>query len=210
MQTNREYRWATYYGEGYTWKPISVANNLLREAERLFGPMQSEFRYIGVEYGDVDCPKTWYPQNTSVSILIMKQLSESPSWFNMVYQVSHEVIHVLCSRGGRQATHLEEGLATWFSVYGCLSVLGDVQNQIYTAIHHPHSLNAKYREAYSDYLLLINLVPDAIKMLRQHKPILSDLTIEEAGKILPEVDEYMVEKLFRLEGQSIPSSDQLT
>lgn len=201
MIGEREYRWSTCIAHGYSWTPTTVASKLLYEAEILFGPMQTKFRYVGVDYSDINRPQTWYPGSSNVCILITKHLLDRPNWFNMIYQVSHEIIHVLCSQPKviKGANYLEEGLATWFSIHGCESIIGFGLNEYYSDLFLSYTkLNNKYYKAYCLYVSLISIEPNAINILRQYKPILSELETNDFSTMLKNVDIELVSQLLEI------------
>ena len=100
-------------GDGYTYTLTSLLGVFLREAEARYGPRDRAWTPIGIEFhGDI--PHLWYPGNCgNVSIMLTDaaRLDERQA----VFQLAHEVIHLLAPTGAKDAMLFEEGLATAFS-----------------------------------------------------------------------------------------------
>lgn len=102
---------------GYTWTIASRISYAFAEAEERFGERDPSYFYAGHEFVDGN-PGTWYPGNRHHIII---QLSKEciNDFDRALYQLSHEVIHLLGPTTGCNANNLEEGLATWFSEEYC-------------------------------------------------------------------------------------------
>src|SRR5882757_1950178 len=98
---------------GYTGTLITLALQYLTEAESLFGQRTTDYIYGGVEFNHIGPPCIWFPSNKFVVV----QLTQSTALDlrQGIFQLSHEIVHVISPNGQPTTTNLEEGLATWFS-----------------------------------------------------------------------------------------------
>jgi hypothetical protein len=104
---------------GYSYTLTTYALTFIEEAETLFGIRDSALLYGGVELSQNGNPQVWYPQigGTYKHIVIQLTADALQSRQKAIYQLSHEVIHVLSPNGPQgSANNLDEGLAVWFSV----------------------------------------------------------------------------------------------
>jgi hypothetical protein len=98
---------------GWTWTLTTRLGELLAEAENRYGPRDRNWTPIGIEFGG-DGPGIWYPgDRRHVSIRLSAAARQDLS--QAIFQLSHEVIHLLGPSGGKSAPAIEEGLATLFS-----------------------------------------------------------------------------------------------
>lgn len=91
---------------------------LIPELEIRYGARHPDFNLKGLEFGNVDCPRTEYPPqgNGDFSIWLTTDCSRIPVTFRAVFQLAHECLHALQPVPKGDATVLEEGLATDFSM----------------------------------------------------------------------------------------------
>jgi len=75
-------------------------------------PLPTRDGFLGIEfYGDR--PKVWYPgTNKHISIILTDSAREDPP--QAVFQLAHEVVHILSPTGGANAPVVEEGLSALF------------------------------------------------------------------------------------------------
>jgi hypothetical protein len=96
--------------DGYTWSLTTYLGKFLREAQQKYGPRDPAWTPLGIEFCG-DTPRLWYPGNAShISIMLTDAARANPK--RALFQLAHEVIHLLSPSGGRHANVLEEGLAT--------------------------------------------------------------------------------------------------
>jgi hypothetical protein len=86
---------------------------LLEEAESRYGPRDREWTPIGIEFGG-DGPGTWFPGDRG-HIAIRLSADARCNLAQALFQLAHEVIHLLSPSGASSAPAMEEGLATLFS-----------------------------------------------------------------------------------------------
>jgi hypothetical protein len=138
----------------YTWTLTSQLGELLAEAETRFGPWDPTWTPVGIEF-DGATPHIWYPGDRRHVSIVLTDLARQ-DMKQALFQLSHEIIHLLAPTGGAAAPVIEEGLATLFSKeissrYG-LGLDYDVPSYI-AAANLTQTLLAIY--------------PDGIKRLRQ-------------------------------------------
>jgi hypothetical protein len=161
------------------------ANALLSKAEHLFLKRDETFRFLGVRL-DPEGPHLRFESNgLGVWIELSPSAKDDPD--RALYQIAHEVIHLLAPNRAPPTIMLEEGLAVWFSIYG-----PDFPHPKYklTAIRHLYAPNgpANYRDALDVYNELCAVNLDAVVALRTYELRLSSLTPNIIQKILPRID----------------------
>jgi hypothetical protein len=99
---------------GHTWSWPSIFYALLIEVEERFGRRNMEFTFLGIEFTSGDVPQTWFPGSSKyVAIQLTDNARLEPG--RALFQLAHEVIHLLAPAVGEIAPTLEEGLASVFS-----------------------------------------------------------------------------------------------
>lgn len=143
--------------DGFRFTLTTLLSTLLTDAEQMFGPRDLSYTPVGIEfYGDR--PYIWYPGNNKhISIILTDHSRQDTS--QAIFQLAHEVVHLLSPTGGANAPVIEEGLSALFQ---------ERANQIY---------NLNLRIVSKPYILATELVnellkgqPDIIRQLRQTEP----------------------------------------
>lgn len=160
--------------DGGTCTLTTDFGQLLFEAEALYGPRVPEWTPIGVEIlADSKHPQIWFPGDrrhvcirlTPAALTILKEAR---------WQLAQEIVHVLSPV--REATNLEEGLATHFAL--SVSIYGDPE-YVKTRRNEMEGPESKYRLALADCESLLKAYPDIIKQIRKTEPYLSRITAEQ-------------------------------
>jgi hypothetical protein len=98
---------------GYTWSHTTILGDLLITAERKYGARDKSWTILGIEIGGLH-PQIWYPRSSEgarfVSVMLSDAARMNPR--QAVFQLAHEVIHLLAPLGRRGGLVIEEGLAT--------------------------------------------------------------------------------------------------
>lgn len=153
---------------GQTWTLTTYALKYLVEAETLYGARTTDFVYMGIELNEIGPPKVWYPWNKYIVIQVSQSTSNDTK--QAIFQIAHEVIHVLSPNGQPTTNNLEEGLATYFSKIVTDRDTGD----------HLYATNCiqptKYLKPFELVEKLLTIDPDAIKKLRKFQPIIGNIT----------------------------------
>lgn len=154
---------------------------MLYEAEQLFGERDKSWTILGCQYcRDLISPENWYPGYPKRKDIVFNLSARANVDRDIaLFQLSHEVVHALGPQVGRPANVLEEGVATWFSVY---YLKKEKRKDVTTW------LSKRYRYAYHAVSKLLDKDPDAIKKLRKVQPCFKKMTSDtffKAGCLLP-------------------------
>ena len=98
---------------GFSYTLTQKVGEYLREAERRFGERNTKWTILGIEFfGDI--PQIWFPYNEKlVSIILTDAASADPN--EALFEIAHEVIHLLEPTIRSPTSVFEEGLATLFA-----------------------------------------------------------------------------------------------
>lgn len=143
--------------DGFRFSLTSLLSTMLTDAEQMFGARDMTYTPVGIEfYGDR--PKVWYPgTNKHISIILTDSAREDPS--QAIFQLAHEVVHILSPTGGANAPVVEEGLSALFQQRA---------NEIYGL--NLRLVSKPYIRATELANLLLKGQPSIIKQLRSFEP----------------------------------------
>lgn len=167
---------------GYSWTLVSQLSDLLDEAERLYGPRDKNWTPLGIEYCD-GTPRIWYPGDRGhVAIQLTDAARADPN--RALFQLAHEVIHLLAPLGTKQSLRIEEGLATYFS-------------HVVSARYRLSLINKDpiYVEAERDVVELLNLSSDSIRRAREQEISFNNFTPELILNVCPTSSSALAERL---------------
>lgn len=161
---------------GFTWTVVSRLSEILNNAEKRYGKRDQSWTLLGVEFTDLKQPETWYPFDSDKRKHLIIQLTKkaSKNEKEALFQLSHEVIHVLSPAGKEGSSVFEEGLATYFSIANMKTLNYDIDERYIS--------EKKYQQAYK---LIDNLyknfphTEDRIKTLRGQVKRIRDITPEQ-------------------------------
>lgn len=153
---------------GYTWTLTTYALKYLLEAESLYGARTNDYEYVGLELNEKGPPSVWYPWTKYIAIQVSQVCANDTK--EAIFQIAHEVVHVLSPNGQKATNNLEEGLATYFSKLVTDRDSGDNSFAINSI------LTTKYFKPYQLVDKLMTFDPDAIKRLRNIQPVISQIT----------------------------------
>lgn len=177
----------------YTWSTATRLGDMLAFAERRYGPRDPSWTLLGVEFAAVRAPQVWYPNFGAGHQTIVVQITESAARDEKkaLFQMSHEVVHVLSPLGpGGKASMLEEGLATYNSIDYLRAAGFDIS---------PSYVSAESYEA--AYWLIIELeavqpdFADRIKAMRSTGKKLSSLSAAELRSAMPGLSTALANRL---------------
>lgn len=169
---------------GYSWTIVSRFGSILAEVEESFGKRDENYTILGIELNDCGNPQFWFPGNCGNVIIqitddCIKDMNQA------IFQVAHEAVHCLNPIIVGNATYLEEGLATYFSLHFCR------ENNINISCS-----NTKYQLASDLVAELLLQDNNAIKKLRGDGLIsLSSITREMITEKYPDIDKELAKKL---------------
>ncbi len=161
---------------GFTWTVVSRLSDILNNAEQRYGKRDQSWTLLGVEFTNLDQPEIWYPfiSKNRKHLIIQLTKSASKNEKEALFQLSHEVIHLLSPAGKEGSTVFEEGLATYFSIANMKTLNYDIDEN--------YIAEKKYKQAYK---LIDNLyknfpnTEDRIKTLRGQVKRIRDITPEQ-------------------------------
>ena len=165
-----------------------ISQQYIAIAEELFGPMCSEWKYIGTEFNDMGPHLRYYPDSRSVAISLSEKARNDE--IQLHFQLSHEVCHLLypttCVETSKQekTITLNEGVSTYFSILA-IEQFG-VATEI---IQNLRDCSPNYYDALALTCQLIEADNQAILKLRSVQPKLNEIEpqdFEMAGLDIPE------------------------
>lgn len=169
--------------DGYAWTLTSKLGDYLREAEGRYGQRNLEWTILGIEFcGDI--PRVWFPKGEKLISVLLTQHA-AVDWREALFQLAHEVIHLLEPSHVTPTTVFEEGLATLFQhEISARDQLGKT------------AIQASYLPAEAAVQDLLALYPDAVRMIRQgtKRPFV-DLTSDEILQACPNAPAALAERL---------------
>lgn len=169
---------------GYTWTLASRLGQMVRIAQDLYGSRDQSYTLIGVEFSE-DGPQLWYPENIR-NVVIQLSIACLTEPYRAMYQLAHECVHLLSPSGGRNATVLEEGLATHFQEMYVREVSGQAGW---------HSVMPSYKAARDTVERLLGLDREAVKRLRERQPFMPRIGADLILAMYPDIEE---EEAFQL------------
>lgn len=172
---------------------LSRSTEAFAMAQDLFGPAEKVFKVEGIKFKDRG-PEHIFPGGLKKKkVVILLHKSSASNEQNALYQLSHEVFHLLAPSIKGKAIYLEEGLAVYFSLL-YLRKIGKPVTRDY--IRKP-----EYREAYDDLVALSQTYPDLveqIKTTRRRLPDISDISYQEFKRTFPLAPDTLARRLTTL------------
>jgi hypothetical protein len=173
---------------GFTFSLASRLGDMIRRAEQIFGPRDTSFTPLGVEFRDTPPPQIWFPGNCR-HIVIQLTADCSTNVVEACYQLAHEAVHLLAPTGGAfPANVLEEGCATDFAAK-------------YVAEHFHFAIQpgkATYDLACQKARALLALDATIVRRIREKQPAFHLMTkehiLEACDKVPEELAVALIEK----------------
>jgi|SRR5690606_16515007 len=175
-----------------SWTLTSRIGEMLELAKSKFGRVDSDFKFLGIEFKE-DGPSIRF-QNPNY-IIIQLTPNSLDNEYMAYYQLSHEVYHLLSPTGEYDANNLEEGLAVYFS-----KIYLDRFTQNIFNWEAATKADIRYENAYKLVLKLLQIEPNIIKIIRTKFPEVktSHLTINEFKTVMAEnFPEAIINELLR-------------
>lgn len=184
MPTDQMVPWMAF-GEGRTWTLTTLLGKFLAFAQEDFGPRQLDWTILGVEFGSGPTPHIFYPQPGQRYVVVTLGASARVDLRQAIFHLAHETIHLLAPSGASDANHLEEGLATLFS----MRVMSWCQlDPLYPSL-------ASYAAAAEDVAHLLRLDDGALRRLRIEDTSFSSITPSRLQKAVPQASSELVSRL---------------
>ncbi len=175
------------------WTLASRLGDMIYRAEELFGPRDSSYTILGVEFfGDI--PHIWYPGNRQ-HIVIRLSLEAATDLSQACYQMAHEAIHLLAPTASNDANNLEEGVACYFADLYIKEVLRNP--------YPPPSLPS-YRTAFQLVKPLLDADRYCVRRLRDQQPSFPKVSREQISTAFPNLTSenvnFLISKFDRSSG----------
>lgn len=169
-------------GAEYVANLERLAQELLRELERRYGSRDSRYYLERIVFGAEGSPCV---DATKHGAVIYLSAAAKTSAAAAVFELAHEVVHLLAPTGGFDSTVLEEGLATMF------------QHEIMGRCGMPNFRSSvrAYLEAEGLLKQLIQLDVDVVAKLRKREPDFSKWTAEDIQTFVPGASRQIAEAL---------------
>jgi hypothetical protein len=187
-------------GSNWSTDLTLLAERLLREAEELYGERDQSWNFLGVQVGDFEANVTWpIDKKKKLACICLRSLLPSDWPDFLLFNLSHETVHMLSPPDTDQVTYLEEGAAVRFSLRR--SIYKDAryiceQRKIFE--EYPTD---KYAVALRDVNHLLRAHPTAIAELRTQHKSLASLTPTDIASAAPNCAKALAERLCRRFGE---------
>lgn len=155
-------------------------NELLHEAETLYGKRNADFIIDGVEITSNNQPDIYFPYNDNRVIIRITEICRNNKDF-ATFQIAHEVIHCLYPNLVEDVTYLEEGLATFFQTQ-----VSNIQIE---------SGATKYITARELASKLLEFDNNIIKAAREVEPNISKISKDLLAKFYSGDDEELLDRI---------------
>ena len=161
-----------------TWTLATRLGDMLHLAEELFGPRDSSYTILGIEFAD-DGPRIWYPKyredKNDTNIIIKLSPGVATNAVGAYHELAHETVHSLAPVEMEPTTYFEEGVACYFADYYIRNRLG---------IQRGWSIGENYECALSRIRPLLDKDKHCVSKLRDVEPSFSKMGKELIGNAL--------------------------
>ena len=179
----------------YRWTLTSRFGQALDMAENLFGPRDRSYTFLGIDFTTDVQPSHWYPHDqygAGKKVIVLLTASAASDEDRALFQLSHETFHLLSSSLLGTTTNLEEGLATYFSLW--------YMARIDRSLSANYIDSPTYRRAFDDVQVLLSLYPDMtarIRSFRSEEPPrgVSTMSYAEFQSLFPKAPVQLAEEL---------------
>jgi hypothetical protein len=167
---------------GFTNTLTTLLGRFLLELETTCGQRDREYTLLGVEFCEGG-PFIWYPFNCGyVSIMLSDGAQQNLSC--ALFEMAHEVVHVLSPSGTATAPVVEEGLATHYSHMISERFALNQRSRI-----------ASYLKAEQALRALLNADDKALWKLRQSRPKFHKWDADFVREVIPSVSRDLASEL---------------
>ena len=162
----------------------NLLNELLEDAQNLFGELLNDWTFYGIEIKDRQPCLMYYPKTGRVTISLSQKVIEDD--MQLVFQLSHEICHLLYPSRERESLIknetlvINEGVSTYYSILKMRQYFGNEDEIIQNIKNHFKD----YYFAYTCVKDLLQLDPNAIKLLRKKTPRIDKLTDKDFGELI--------------------------
>jgi hypothetical protein len=151
----------TFGPSGSIWPLEVILEQVLQQAEELFGERDQSFEILGIECQAEDQPCVFFRDGYEQRRILIQLTSACSLELNRaIFQLTHEVVHCLFPK--LWASVLEEGLTTWFSLHFKFGPYVPLLIE-----------REQYQRAYDLVAPMLAQNPEGIKEYRKKDPTLS-------------------------------------
>jgi len=175
-------------------KYIELQPEIFREVQELYGEKTGDYEFNGIDYAEGG-PFMSVPEDSLMAvprehkINITLDLSARENYTKGLFQLSHEVVHLLSPTDEPITNNLEEGAAVYFSKLYTERETGDL------AIFETPTRKTGYRYAYGLVCQLLAIDKDALKNLRKQQPDFREISPADFKAAGLEIDEALITDL---------------
>ncbi len=167
--------------------------DLLEWAEELFGERDTSWTLLAPDFDECECtPHIFFPDHKESKLVQIKLgCGARKKWNIVLFQMAHEVIHLLNPRKGCKANNLEEGVACAFSAFvqrRCIIIGADFVRDNLCAYKYARRLVRRLPQG--DIA--------AAKLIRKEMPAgssFSSVSKVNMQRIFPEIDTHLADEL---------------
>ena len=168
-------------GNEHQYTSYSLYEEMLCEAENLFGHRGTKYEFLGIEHHDKG-PSIWFPDENRIEKFII-QLNFNIHDNSLCYQLAQETLHSLAPQRIEDANNFEEGMSIYFALHYLKKVM---------KLNWNPNMKSNYKEAYLRVKSLINNNSKSIirlKRLReQEEPSFSKLDFKQLRRVFPKAN----------------------
>lgn len=185
------------------WTLTGRVGPLLDRAEEWAGKRDNDWTFLGVElFGwqkDDALPHLFFPERNPTHVSIILTQDVTGNWPGAVYELAHEVMHLISPTGKADANCLEEGLCTAFQ-----------EDLAWELEKYRGTRRPEYDEPTEDIRKVLAIDPHAIRKIREkygkgesckkdEKPLLpmNDIRPEHLLDVCPTLDPDIAKRLCR-------------
>ena len=143
-------------GNEHQYTPYSLYEEMLCEAENLFGRRGTKYEFLGIEHHDKG-PSIWFPDENRIEKFII-QLNFNIHDNSLCYQLAHETLHSLAPQRIEDTNNFEEGIAVYFSGYYIKKIM---------KLNWTPSIKHNYKEVFQRVKSLINSNSKSFRRLKR-------------------------------------------
>jgi hypothetical protein len=178
-------------GEGEQhWTLAERFGQMMSEAEEQFGPRDSRYLFVGVEFFNGEHPQLYHfwLADSQNWVTVRLPAKHAGDYQETVWQLAQETTHLLAPEVNVSNTFLEEGVATYFAV--------NYMKKHFWGADYAGRLHGDYLEAYRLTCDLMARCPQAVKNLRTDRRIIARI---DRGAALQECvgEQELIDKLLR-------------
>ena len=154
----------------------AMAYSYWEEANKLFGENMNEWQYDGIIYGEFGPMIRYFHNEKKVKIMVLT--SVNTDFYRGLFQLSHEIVHLISPTGLERTTNLEEGCVVWFSFLQ-INKFGGGSDYLNSCKIE----NTNYGKTFALVSKLLSTQPEAIKLYREHQPLIGKIGLLEFEKV---------------------------